>query len=498
MARVGAGAGDVAGTIAAQAGIDFQANAPSASAGIAAMTGIAQSDLAGQLSSAGKLAISGISLASNELADGDLESAAAVAAAGAIVTASYAMGESMIEAGLGQIAAVVGNVSAAVPILGAIVNVFLNLSQYPAGQYSPAEIQQKCEQYYGRVTFGNGGKLTGTDSSTVLPADIFMGNLVAYDGRMLPDVFGWQPYNAKPAPGTIATSTLRELLQLLEEPIPEPNSASAKAAKVAWPNAGLSQEQRIRLKQLRLGISAGYVNASIDRMYTPSLADGGTTMWPVYADLLVAAFRAQTGVEPGSDKSRIPKDWVRWRFLQRNAAQAAAGSATSTDSADKLGPTFDNGPTPALLFANYMAARAKGAPGPSDPLGAVAKYIQDNDENFTLAFGNCAVFDFDRVWVDFYALVDGWYKGVYAPAPGYDFPSSVEGDNSAKGKAPLWPWLAIAAAVGGVFYATVRPAEAARLVASGNGALRSAGAAAGRAAGQAATAVRGWGKRVSG
>ena len=438
----------------------FHADVPSPSAGISAVSNVAQSGFAGQLSDAGKLVVSATELAANKLAGGDPTAAATIAAVALVTTTSYAMGQSLINKGLDYVSEAVGGVSAAVPIIGAIVNIIIKAAQYPAGSYSPEEIDSKCRLYYSRVVTGNGGNLTGTPAGTILPADLFMaGAQNPNTGDTSTDVFGWKPglTGDKSPPDARRGGSLANLLRLLEEDIEQPSSASAKAAKIAWPNAGLSPELRIYLKQLRLGMSAGYVNSSIPRLYTPELTDGGTTYWPVYADLLTSEFRwGAPGIAPGSDRARIPKDWLRWRYLHRTAAQSG--------DADKLEGDYAGMPTPALVFANAMAARAQGSKttAAKNPLKAVADFIFAEDDNFTLAFGNCAVFDF-RQWDDFYALVDGWYKGVYAPSPTYEFPDSV-----GQSGMPSWGGVATAA----LFFAAL--AAGAYYVADPKAALRTA------------------------
>lgn len=371
---------------------------PTAGAGVDAMIDIGNSKgLTKSLSKVGQASMWAGSLAMSRAAHGDYGQAVGIAAVPILAATAYytakAISENFASAAAKGVIEAAGAVSDAIPIIGMILDVLLPAIAYMQAQPEAwNEMAGKvCASRFQVVQIGNG------PNNEILPADLFMGETRNPEtGNSWPDALtpnvgkksgGYKPYE-QPNQRTHNHASLTELLMLLELPAPV-----SENAKRAWPKAGLTDEERKVLRKLRLGISSLYVNAITGARISEGETDGGSSLWPLFIDILTSAWH----------EGRMPRDWLTWRYVAE--LEKHGGSFKASNALANFAAMFAFNPA----IKDVLKAKT--------PIMATRNWVINQTAGTNLSFvssGVCPLWD-DRAVGALELMMAGWYKLVNSP-----------------------------------------------------------------------------------
>lgn len=386
---------------------------PTLGAGVKGMIQV-QNDagLRGSLSSAGKTVLWAGSASITALADGDPGVAAGISAAAVLASTAYltarAVAEPVVSKVVATVSEAVAGVDDMIPMIGTWLKLVIDVAS--AGEQTDEMLAQQCRRGYARVESGTG------PSNEILPCDVFVAPPVSdqFPDASLPMRRDWheQWNRAKgskaehklenggggfwllPEPAQFGGGGFADLLRMLEEDPPS-DWGGAQSAKIAWPGAGLRKGARQALRQLRLGMTAGYKwkDPQTQKIYCFDVrpADGGACLWPVYADLLLAEWSAE----------RMPRDWLRWRMICRTSGVDQYGNKSS-----KLGERF------AWLSSLYKSGGGSALKilGYSSPLAGAKAFVLGGKDSGEVA-ARCQLWE-ERPYDQLEEMLRGWSQFV--------------------------------------------------------------------------------------
>lgn len=397
----------------------------------------ASGDVQGKLSGAGKLVFSGSMSCIGDLANGDPKLAVGKASflviAGTAYLVARAVAEDTTKVVLASATELIKGAGDLIPLFGEVLGLMFEYNG-AAGAKGDDYYAQQAAKVFSVVTEGTG------PNNEILPCDVFMASGESQDasqryngvehGIAAQELYDHQiqsgsnpndPYYKKRHDRLVDewhnAAAFGQFLTILENP--EPAQDNWKLRKKLWPKAGLSETERLIIRDLRRGMSAAFkdvVAKAEGRPWTVNsepTSDGGVTLWPLYADVLTSAWR----------EARMPKAYLVWRLIAEQDKKAGDVLLTALFTASLGGKSSVEKALPGAL--QLLRSGIVGASG--------TDYV----------YGTWATGAWDQRCVDQYlTMVHGWQRYVETPYVQFQLANLQPQWSTGKGL-PVLPYGAI-------------------------------------------------------